>query len=264
MKARPLLTAIGAPSRRSSRDAARGRRGRAAASSIRTRRCCTPTTRRCCAAARSFETIRVYDGRRSGSTRTSTASPARPSGSGCRAADAAELERSLAGARCRRRPRTPSLRLYWTPDARLRSRPSARARSTLRRTCDARARDAGSPAPSSAGRRAVARRREVDELRGQHGGAGRRRRGAGADDALSSSRGRRPCSRAPTANVWWRRGAHALSRRRSTLRILAGVTRAALARARAGDSATTVEEGVFRSTRLLAADEAFLARRSAR
>ena len=115
-KARPLLAAIGGIRSRWERDdAARGRGRRAAASSIRPSRCCAPTTRRCCAAGRRSRRCGSTAAGRSSWPSTSTGSPARPSGSGCRPVNRLELAQLAQQALDAAGAPDAVLRLYWTP-----------------------------------------------------------------------------------------------------------------------------------------------------
>ena len=79
---------------------------------------------------------------------------------------------------------------------------------------------------------------------------------AGADDALLVAPDDTVLE-APTSNVWFREGEPPAHARRSTLPILAGVTRAALCELAPG-LGYEVEEGAFPLDRLLASEEIFL------
>ena len=91
----------------------------------------------------------------------------------------------------------------------------------------------------------AARRRQVDELRGEHGRARPRRAARGADDAVFLADGDIVLE-APITNIWWRRG-DTLYTPSLDVGILAGVTRATLLEL-APDAGYAVEEGASRST----------------
>ena len=130
-KARPLLAAIGAPVEavRASEPCSRWRSA-AAASSTRRSRCFAPTTRRCCAAAAPSRRSASMAASRSASPSTSTGSPRRPSGSGCRPVNRLELEELARQALDAAAVPDAVLRLYLDADAARRSRSSARSPAT--------------------------------------------------------------------------------------------------------------------------------------
>ena len=145
-----------------------------------------------------------------------------------------------------RRPASPtrSLRLYMTPGREGSGRAGSRSRSSgaAARSGGARGRAGSRWSRCRPGRGAVAaRRRQVDELRGEHGRRGRgeaprrRRRGLPPRDGIVLE--------GPTTNVWWRRG-ETLYTPSLDLGILEGVTRAALIELAAG-LGYEVEEGAY-------------------
>ena len=184
---------------------------------------------------------------------TSTGSAARPSGSACRAVTGS----SSSSWRSRRSPQpaTPDavLRLYWTPERR-----SSIALVSALADHSTTLRERGQRLVSLLGVRAdvpvAARRREVDELRGQHGGRGggpaaRRRRRVFVDADGARARGpddeRLVAARAHAL--------HALARPRHPRRRHARDR----ARARRASAATRSRRAASRLTSSAAADEAF-------
>ena len=165
----------------------------------------TPTTRPSCAGGRRSRRSASTAGGRFGSTTTSSGSPAPRSGSACPAVDVGRLPRHRArgSGRLRRAGRRPAP-LHGPPAARAAgSRPrspwSRRSRATSSFAARAGVRLDRHPARHRTGRargRALAaRRRQVDELRGQHG---RRGRGAAARRRRRRlPRGRRHRARGP-------------------------------------------------------------------
>ena len=215
-----------------------GRRRRAR----RRRRCCTPTTRPCCAAAPCSRRSASTTARRSGSTRISIASRRRRSGSGCRQPDRGGFAARHRGcARRVRRARRVAAPALDRRAARSAGEPIGLVLVSTLAAGPRRAARARAPArgrPLVAGR---ARRREVDELRGEHGCA-RRRRARGADDALFVVARRR---RARGADRRTSGGAKAAgcSRRRSSCRS-SPASRAPRCSSSRRRPATRLEEGV--------------------
>ena len=206
-----------------------------------------------CAAARRSRRLASTAGGRFGSTRISSGSPPPRQLVGLPAPDRRAARSSRRRARGRRRARR-GLRLHWTgprrssppsPGSRPSSRSGARAaRGSPRCIARRRPRAPGPAAP----------RRQVDELRRQHG-----RRGRGAQPR----RRRRALPRAtatvleaPISNVWWRSGDTLLTPSLD-VGVLAGVTRATLLELAPRPPATSREEGVYPLAPARAADEAF-------
>ena len=252
MKARPLLAAIGAPLRGRrcrSRDAARRRRGRA-----RRRR----PGRAGAARRRRGRAARPRGLRDAPRLRRATVPARRPSRPARRVGGAppAAARRRATGSRSRSRRRSPPAacptRRCGCSGRRARGRrhaDGARARLDAPAGLDE-LRARGLRLASSRGRPGAARRREVDELRGEHGRAGRSRARA-APTTRSSSPPTGSCSRRRRRTSGGAR-ATGCSRRRSTLPLLAGVTRATRAASSRRDAGYGVEEGSFPLERLLA------------
>ena len=166
-----------------------------------------------------FETIRVYGRERcSSSPSTSSGSRRRPTHRAAGGRTAQARRARTAGARRRRRPGR-SAAPHLDADAR-RARTRQRTPRPLRRP--ARARAGTDLAPGNPGRGAVdAAGRQIDELRGEHGGGSRG--GAPGRRRRPLRRRRRIVLEGPTTNVWWRRE-RILFTPSLELGILAGVT----------------------------------------
>ena len=202
------------------------------------------TTRACCAAARSSRRCASTAESRSGSRSISAAWPALRSGSTCRSPIRAAFAAAATDAIAASGRDDLVLRFLWTAGREGAASPVGFALAS--------ALPAGLEELRARGLRlsvvrvvaGSARRREVDELRGEHGRAGRGPAARGADDALLVD----PAGtvlEAPTANVWWREGDRLLTPTLE-LPILAGITRAVLVEL-APAAGYEVEEGVFRA-----------------